>query len=64
MMTLDPNFIIVGVMKGSTSAAAVNLNMHPDLYCVTPYWKQKVNTKYNIDNSTFYFIILLFSGGD
>lgn len=46
-----PNFIIVGVMKGSTSAAAINLNKHQDVYCVTPYWKKKVNTYYNINPS-------------
>lgn len=52
MNTSKPNFIIAGVMKGSTSAAAVNLNKHEDIYCVTGYWKSKVNTYYSIDPST------------
>lgn len=47
-----PNFLVVGVMKGSTSAAAINLNKHDDVYCLTPWWKDKVNTfyEYNTDN--------------
>lgn len=48
-----PNFIIVGAMKGSTSAAAINLNQHEDVYCVTPYWKKKVNAYYNYNASEF-----------
>lgn len=47
-----PNFLVVGVMKGSTSAAAWNLSKHQDVFCLTPYWKEKVNTfyEYNIDD--------------
>jgi hypothetical protein len=48
-----PNFIIVGAMKGSTSAAAINLNLHEDVFCVTPYWKEKVNAHYNYKPSDF-----------
>ena len=47
-----PNFLVVGVMKGSTSAAAYNLNQHDDVFCLTSFWKAKVNAfyGYNKDN--------------
>lgn len=48
----DPNFIIVGAMKSSTSAAAINLNQHPNIFCVTPWWKNKVTTEHNIDTDS------------
>lgn len=49
MKSNQPTFIIVGVMKGSTSAAALNLNKHNSVYCVTGYWKRKVNAFHSID---------------
>ena len=52
MLWHKPTFIIAGVMKGSTSAAAVNLNMHEDIYCVTGYWKRKVNAFHNVDTTS------------
>ena len=39
-------------MKGSTSAAAINLNKNEDVYCLTPYWKKKIHAKYNISSET------------
>lgn len=48
-----PNFLVVGVMKGSTSAAAWNLNKHDDVFCLTPYWKDKVNTFYGYNTDDF-----------
>ena len=41
-MNKKPNFIIAGVMKGSTSAAAINLNKHSDIHVVTGFRKRKV----------------------
>lgn len=49
MRSNQPTFLIVGVMKGSTSAAALNLNKHDSVYCVTGYWKRKVNAFHNVD---------------
>ena len=48
-----PNFIIVGVMKGGTSAAAFNLNLHPDVFCVTETSKFETMSfhKHNLENS-------------
>ena len=40
-------------MKGSTSAAAWNLNKHDDVFCLTPYWKDKVNTFYGYNTDDF-----------
>ena len=42
MHSNTPNFIIAGVMKGGTTAAAFNLNQHHDIFCLTQYWKQRV----------------------
>ena len=49
MHSNTPNFIIVGVMKGGTTAAAFNLNKHPLIFCLTQYWKDRVlsNEEYN-----------------
>ena len=46
MYSNTPNFIIAGVMKAGTTAAAFNLNKHPDIYMVTTFWKNKVLKKY------------------
>ena len=48
-----PNFIIVGVMKGGTSAATFNLNLHPDVFCVTETSKFETMSfhKHNLENS-------------
>ncbi len=48
-----PNFIVAGVMKAGTSAASLNLNLHPEVYCITPYWKDKVITHYAYDTGSF-----------
>ena len=42
MYSNTPNFIIAGVMKGGSTAAAFNLNQHHDIYCLTLYWKLRV----------------------
>ena len=42
-----PNFVVVGVMKGSTTAASKNLHKHVDVYCVNPWWKAKINAHYS-----------------
>ena len=42
MHSNTPNFIIVGVMKGGTTAATVNLNKNPEIFCLTQYWKNRV----------------------
>jgi hypothetical protein len=42
MHSNTPNFIITGVMKGGTTAAAFNLNKHQHIFCLTQYWKNKV----------------------
>ena len=34
-----PNFLVVGVMKGGTSAIAVNLPMHPDVWMIDAHKK-------------------------
>tara|TARA_R110001592_G_scaffold285447_1_gene553867 strand:+ start:150 stop:980 length:831 start_codon:yes stop_codon:yes gene_type:complete len=49
MHSNTPNFIIAGVMKGGTTAAAFNLNKHPLIFCLTQYWKDRVlsNEEYN-----------------
>ena len=47
----DPTFIIAGAMKASTSAAAINLNRHEDIYVVTPWWKKRVNEVKEIDTT-------------
>lgn len=52
MQSHDPTFIIAGAMKASTSAAAINLNKHEDVYVVTPWWKKRVHESYGIDAST------------
>jgi len=48
MQPHDPTFIIAGAMKASTSAAAINLNKHEDIYVVTPWWKKRINESYGI----------------
>ena len=52
-MSKLPNFLIVGVMKAGTSGAALNLNMHPEIYCVTPYWKKKTIEKHSYNTGSF-----------
>lgn len=54
MRSNTPNFIIAGVMKAGTTAAAFNLNKHPDIYMVTTYWKNKVlsHEQYNYASQT------------
>jgi len=42
MNSNTPNFIIAGVMKGGTTAAAFNLNKHQNIFCLTQYWKNRV----------------------
>jgi len=42
MYSNTPNFIIAGVMKGGTTAAAFNLNKHQEIFCLTQYWKNRV----------------------
>jgi len=48
-----PNFLVVGVMKGGTSAAAVNLPVHPDIWMVSAHSKMEVTTtyRYDLDNT-------------
>ena len=43
MNSNTPNFIIAGVMKAGTTAAAFNLNKHQDIYVATTYqsWLKK-----------------------
>lgn len=53
MKKQKPTFLVAGVMKAGTSAAAVNLNLHPEVYCVTPYWKSKVVDNYAYDTGSF-----------
>lgn len=48
-----PNFIIAGVMKGSSSAAAHNLNKNLDVYCLTSNQKQKINEHYKVNPNNF-----------
>jgi hypothetical protein len=54
MNSNTPNFIIVGVMKAGTTAAAFNLNKHKDIYVTTTYWKDKVlsHEQYNYAEQT------------
>ena len=42
MYSNTPNFIIAGVMKAGTTAAAFNLNKHQDIYVTTTFWKNRV----------------------
>ena len=54
MISNTPNFIIAGVMKAGTTAAAFNLNKHQDIYVTTTYWKNKVlsHEQYNYAEQT------------
>ena len=52
-MSKLPNFLVVGVMKAGTSGAALNLNMHPEIYCITPYWKKRMIEKYSYNTGSF-----------
>lgn len=54
MWSNTPNFIIAGVMKAGTTAAAWNLNKHPDIFCLTQYWKNRVlnNEHWNYASQT------------
>ena len=54
MKSHQPNFIIAGVMKAGTTAAAFNLNKHPEIYMVTNFWKNKVlnSDQYNYSLQT------------
>tara|TARA_B100000768_G_scaffold181360_1_gene204044 strand:- start:543 stop:1373 length:831 start_codon:yes stop_codon:yes gene_type:complete len=54
MISNTPNFIIAGVMKAGTTAAAFNLNKHQDIYVTTTYWKDKVLSyeQYNYADQT------------
>ena len=54
MHSNTPNFIIAGVMKGGTTAAAFNLNKHQDIFCLTQYWKNRVlnDEDYNYASQT------------
>jgi len=54
MKSHEPNFIIAGVMKAGTTAAAFNLNKHPEIYMVTTFWKDKVlsSDQYNYSSQT------------
>jgi len=54
MNSNTPNFIIAGVMKAGTTAAAFNLNKHQDIYVTTTYWKNKVlsHEQYNYAEQT------------
>ena len=52
-MSKLPNFLIVGVMKAGTSGAALNLNKHPEIYCITPYWKKKMIEKHSYNTGSF-----------
>lgn len=53
MKKQNPTFLVAGVMKAGTSAAALNLNLHPEVYCVTPYWKSKVVDHYAYNTGSF-----------
>jgi hypothetical protein len=48
-----PNFIIAGVMKGSSSATAHNLNKNIDVYCLTAKNKEMINAHYGVDITAF-----------
>ena len=39
-----PNFLVVGVMKGGTSAIAVNLPMHPDVWMIDAHKKAEARS--------------------
>ena len=38
----SPDFVIAGTMKAGTSALQFNLNKHPQIYCLSKYWKNRV----------------------
>ena len=48
-----PDFLVVGVMKGGTSAAAVNLPFHPDIWMINANTKMEVTTtyRYNLEDT-------------
>ena len=46
-----PNLIIAGVMKGGTTAAAINLAMHPDIFMVNATSKFEDIDFYDLDVS-------------
>ena len=46
-----PNFIIAGVMKGGTTAAAINLDFHPDIFMVNATSKMEDIDYYDLDIS-------------
>lgn len=53
MKSYLPNFLITGVMKGSTSSALQNLNKHLDVYCLTSWRKRNINEKLGINTDDF-----------
>ena len=53
MKTNSPNYLVIGAMKAGTSALAINLNKHPDVFCVTPYWKNRAADYHGYSLPTF-----------
>jgi hypothetical protein len=53
MNTNSPNYLVVGAMKAGTSALALNLSKHPDVFCMTPYWKNKAAERYGYNLSDY-----------
>ena len=45
----SPDFVIAGSMKAGTSALQFNLNKHPQIYCLSRYWKGRVYENYSLD---------------
>ena len=51
--SVSPNFVVAGMMKAGTSALQFNLNKHPQIYCLSKWWKENVYDKYGFDESQF-----------
>jgi len=49
----SPDFVIAGSMKAGTSALQFNLNKHPQIYCLSQYWKNKVLENYSLSTSDY-----------
>ncbi len=49
----SPDFVIAGFMKAGTSALQFNLNKHPQIYCLSRYWKKRVVDEFFINTSNY-----------
>ena len=51
--SMPPDFVVAGSMKAGTSALQFNLNKHPQIYCLSRYWKDRVFTEYSLNKDDY-----------